>query len=201
MNTKFLAGLAMLAVLLAGSPVYAHGGRDGGGGSTSFAVARGSGGRSFASVRGGGSRGGSFVSHPGFAFGGSAHYYGGRGGGRYGYGRGGYGYRRGYGGYGGSGGYAFGYYGNPYYTYDYPDYGYDYSEPSYPAYGSSGYDNGGSVDVQVQQALAQQGYYRGAVDGIVGPATSAAISAYQHDNGLRVTGSINGGLLQSLGLE
>ena len=57
-----------------------------------------------------------------------------------------------------------------------------------------------SVSVQVQSALARQGYYRGAIDGIVGPGTRSAIAAYQHDNGLAVTGTINNGLLSNLGV-
>jgi hypothetical protein len=69
-----------------------------------------------------------------------------------------------------------------------------------PGYNSPGDYNGGPVSVAVQQALSQQGYYNGPVDGIVGPGTSAAISAYQQSNGLRVTGTITRGLLNSLGV-
>ena len=65
-------------------------------------------------------------------------------------------------------------------------------------YGS--YYNSGSVGVEVQQALNQQGYYRGPIDGVIGPGTSAAIAAYQRDNGLRVTGTITHGLLRDLGV-
>ena len=64
---------------------------------------------------------------------------------------------------------------------------------------AAAYDGGGSVAVQVQSDLANAGYYRGPVDGLVGPGTQAAIAAYQRDNGLAVTGTINGALLQSLG--
>jgi peptidoglycan hydrolase-like protein with peptidoglycan-binding domain len=53
----------------------------------------------------------------------------------------------------------------------------------------------------VQQELAREGYYRGSIDGQVGPLTRAAIAAYQKDNGLPVTGKITGDLLQSMGLD
>jgi hypothetical protein len=69
-----------------------------------------------------------------------------------------------------------------------------------PGYNSPGYYNGGSVSVSVQQALSQQGYYNGPIDGIVGPGTSAAIATYQQNNGLRVTGTITPSLLNSLGV-
>jgi peptidoglycan hydrolase-like protein with peptidoglycan-binding domain len=57
------------------------------------------------------------------------------------------------------------------------------------------------VDTQVQQDLAEAGYYRGPIDGVIGPMSRAAISSYQHDNGLAVTGAINGSLLQSMGID
>jgi peptidoglycan hydrolase-like protein with peptidoglycan-binding domain len=59
---------------------------------------------------------------------------------------------------------------------------------------------GGSTAVDVQRLLNQNGYYSGPVDGIIGPASSAAISSYQSSNGLPVTGQIDQGLLSSLGL-
>jgi peptidoglycan hydrolase-like protein with peptidoglycan-binding domain len=58
-----------------------------------------------------------------------------------------------------------------------------------------------SVPAQVQQELARDGYYQGPIDGILGPATQAAIAAYQRDNGLRVTGTINSHLLDALDLD
>jgi hypothetical protein len=111
---------------------------------------------------------------------------------------------RGYGNgwHGGGGGYyndwAYPYYGAyPYWGYGYPDYGYDYSS------GPSEYSSatGNSISEQVQEDLAQQGYYQGPIDGVVGPGTRAAIAAYQRDSGLPVTGAIDGGLLRSLGLN
>ncbi len=42
----------------------------------------------------------------------------------------------------------------------------------------------------VQQQLAAQGYYTGAVDGVDGPMTRAAVRAFQADHGLPVTGDV-----------
>jgi len=53
----------------------------------------------------------------------------------------------------------------------------------------------------VQDALAQRGYYSGAIDGQIGPESSRAIARYQADNGLAVTGNITQSLLQSLGID
>lgn len=44
--------------------------------------------------------------------------------------------------------------------------------------------------IQVQKALAQAGYYKGKVDGIVGKRTRAAIRAFQTANGLKVDGRV-----------
>jgi hypothetical protein len=67
-------------------------------------------------------------------------------------------------------------------------------------YNGPGY-NSGSVSVEVQQALSQQGYYNGPIDGVVGPGTSAAISAYQQNNGLPVTGTITPAVVNGLGID
>ena len=42
--------------------------------------------------------------------------------------------------------------------------------------------------VQIQQALKNAGYYQGSLDGKIGPATRAAIKAFQADNGLGTDG-------------
>jgi hypothetical protein len=71
----------------------------------------------------------------------------------------------------------------------------------FPYVASYDYGYGPGVDtvsVQVQQDLAHDGYYDGPIDGVVGPGTQSAIAAYQRDNGLPVTGTINGSLLRSL---
>jgi Putative peptidoglycan binding domain len=82
---------------------------------------------------------------------------------RYGYNPYGYGYGSGYYGYGA------GYYGNGYYGSNY-----------YRGYGYNGYQSGVA---RVQQRLARAGYYRGPIDGIMGPRTRYALRAYQRDHG------------------
>jgi hypothetical protein len=85
----------------------------------------------------------------------------------------------------------------------YPAYGYDpyYSNYVYdgPIYG---YGNvaPGDVTSEVQQALAQQGYYQGPIDGILGPMTRSAIARFQADRGLATTAAIDQPTLASLGL-
>jgi Putative peptidoglycan binding domain len=107
--------------------------------------------------------------------------------------------------YGGGFGYpSYGYYsywpysGYGYYPYSYSYYGgyypYSYSYYSGPAYG----DN---VVVAVQQRLAELGYYHGLIDGIMGPQTRAAISAYEATHNLVVDGTISRPLLDRMGLS
>jgi hypothetical protein len=116
----------------------------------------------------------------------------------------GYGYGYPYYSYGPSVSFGFGY---PYYSYGYP-YGYYGSYPSdysygYYSYNRSGYGGyaNGSVVIQVQSRLARAGYYRGAIDGVMGPRTHYAIQAYERDHGLRVDGAISGSLLRNMGLR
>ena len=122
-----------------------------------------------------------FISSFGFPFFGFGYPYG------YGYG---YGYP--YGGYPypyyGSGYYGGGYYGGGgYYNSGYYGGGYygarGYSGPGYGSYAyGSGYGHQSSV-ARLQQQLARAGYYRGSIDGIMGPRTRYALRAYQHDHG------------------
>lgn len=51
---------------------------------------------------------------------------------------------------------------------------------------------------QVQLGLYARGYYTGAIDGIAGPMTAAAITAFERDSGLPVTGRVTDGLLNAL---
>jgi hypothetical protein len=60
---------------------------------------------------------------------------------------------------------------------------------------------GDDVGAAVQKALADQGYYHGAVDGQIGPLSQRAIKRYQADHGLDPTGLINDPLLKSLGID
>jgi Putative peptidoglycan binding domain len=83
---------------------------------------------------------------------------------------------------------AWGY--SPYYN----NYAYDG-----PIYGA-GELSPGDVTAQVQEALAQQGYYYGAIDGVLGPDTRDALLRYQADHGLATTAAIDEPTLDSLGL-
>ena len=82
---------------------------------------------------------------------------------------------------------AWGY--NPYsiYPYDGPVYAYDDLPPD-------------QVIANVQAALADQGYYDGPIDGVLGPLTRAAIALYQQDHGLYVTSAVDEPTLASLGM-
>jgi ABC-type glycerol-3-phosphate transport system substrate-binding protein len=101
--------------------------------------------------------------------------------------------------YGSGYGYPFGYG----YGYGYPSFGVSASFSNYsPYYGRRAYGSrGGSVTVQVQQRLAQAGYYRGAIDGVIGNGTRSAIRAYERAHGLRVDGRIDPDLLSRMGIS
>lgn len=58
----------------------------------------------------------------------------------------------------------------------------------------------GGTAYSVQSALAERGFYEGAIDGLVGPMTRGAIASFQSEAGLPVTGEINSALLRALGL-
>lgn len=94
---------------------------------------------------------------------------------------------------------SYGYY--PYSYYSGPSIGFTYtSTPTYYRDSrSSDYDDDLAVDVQ--RALARRGFYRGSIDGDVGPGTRGAIREYQYRHGLEVTGRIDRSLLRSLGLS
>ena len=105
-------------------------------------------------------------------------------------------------------------YGSGYYPYDYSyDYPYDYSGYPYDGadYSSSSpysYYNGYAPSGQysntaisaVQSKLTSLGYYHGAIDGILGDQTEAAIARYQQDQDISVTGTVTSSTLQELGL-
>jgi Putative peptidoglycan binding domain len=83
----------------------------------------------------------------------------------------------------------------------YPD-GYSYYDDGYAPeeYAQSQYDNGyGDSSVsQIQEALAREGYYHGAIDGSVGPATRNALRRFQRDRGLEATGQIDRSVIDAL---
>jgi hypothetical protein len=87
--------------------------------------------------------------------------------------------------------------------YWYPAYGYDpyYNSYAYdePIYGYNDLDPT-QVIASVQTELQRLGYYRLAVDGLMGPGTRAAIANFQRDNGLSITSAIDRPTLQTLGL-
>lgn len=99
-------------------------------------------------------------------------------------------------------GYGYGYY--PYGSYaDATYYDDSYASDQYAqdtTANQSEYDNGSQVS-NVQSALAREGYYDGAIDGSLGPATQKALRRYQRDHGLPVTGSISRGVIQALQLR
>jgi hypothetical protein len=73
------------------------------------------------------------------------------------------------------------------YVYDEPIYGYNYMEPR-------------QVMIRVQRELRREGYYHGAIDGLIGPMTRSALARFQADAGLRVTRRIDGPTLAALGV-
>jgi Putative peptidoglycan binding domain len=87
--------------------------------------------------------------------------------------------------------------------YWYPAYGYDpaYSAYAYgePIYGYNNYAPGRVIE-NVQAALRNQGFYRGTVDGLVGPETRSALATFQRSHGLVATAAIDQPTLAALGL-
>jgi Putative peptidoglycan binding domain len=83
--------------------------------------------------------------------------------------------------------------------YPYDDY-YAYDDQDYYGYDASNDPYSVSMVGAVQSDLARQGYYRGVIDGVYGPQTRVAITRYQSNHGLQVTGSLTTATLRSLGL-
>jgi len=107
----------------------------------------------------------------------------------------------------------YGYYPYNYYPSDYyspsGDYSYGYDSGAYDNRDGGYYDRGAydSSDqytdrtiADVQTQLAKEGYYRGDIDGVLGPETRRAIVSFQSDHGLRVTGNLTQETLSTLGL-
>jgi hypothetical protein len=88
--------------------------------------------------------------------------------------------------------------------YWYPAWGYDDSASYYPydgpIYSGPNARPADQVVADVQAALQEQGYYKGEVDGLLGPLTREALAEYQQANGLYATQTIDQPTLQSLGL-
>jgi hypothetical protein len=97
-------------------------------------------------------------------------------------------------------GYYYGPPGVPYY-YQAPGVVYYSSRAAVPSrYLVRGAYHDDSLDVAVQRALARRGYYRGPIDGDIGPGSRSAIARFQRDHGFAVTGTINSTLLHGLGI-
>ena len=95
-------------------------------------------------------------------------------------------------------------YGDPdgYNDYPYGSYDYNTQDPYsyYSGYAAPAQSNNAVVS-SVQSHLAKLGYYSGAVDGVLGDQTEAAIARYQEDNDLSVTGTVTSATLHALGLQ
>ena len=89
--------------------------------------------------------------------------------------------------------YPYGYYGGGYYGYNSGYYGsstYSYgNQYGYDNNSGNGYTNGSNV-AELQRKLADAGYYRGPIDGIMGSRTYYALKAFRHDhaNGKNING-------------
>jgi hypothetical protein len=99
-----------------------------------------------------------------------------------------------------------GYYDNGYYDNGYYDNGYYDESSAANQYSTAPYtdqptDDAGSRVIDVQRALAREGYYDGSADGRLGDATRKALRKYQRDHGLEVTGTINGAVTEALRLR
>ncbi len=86
-----------------------------------------------------------------------------------------------------------------------PAYGYEPSAQYYaydgPIYAGRAALPPDRVIANVQAALQETGYYKGEVDGLLGPLTREALTGYQTDNGLYATAAIDEPTLDSLGLD
>ena len=89
--------------------------------------------------------------------------------------------------------------------YWYPAWGYSPSAQYYaydaPIYVGHRAEPPDQVIADVQAELQEMGYYRGEVDGLLGPLTREALTAYQADQGLATTAAIDEPTLDSLGMS
>ncbi|MGZ5552155.1 MAG: peptidoglycan-binding protein [Chthoniobacterales bacterium] len=88
--------------------------------------------------------------------------------------------------------------------YWYPAWGYNdshqyyaYDGPIYVGHRAEPLDR---VIADVQSVLQEMGYYKGEVDGLLGPLTREALTAYQEEQGLAPTAAIDEPTLDSLGM-
>ena len=89
--------------------------------------------------------------------------------------------------------------------YWYPAWGYNPSSEYYaydgPIYVGQRAEPPDRVIADVQAELQQMGYYKGEVDGLLGPLTREALAAYQADQGLTTTAAIDEPTLDALGMS
>src|SRR6266545_3600517 len=88
--------------------------------------------------------------------------------------------------------------------YWFPAWGYNPSSEYYaydgPIYVGQRAEPPDRVIADVQAVLQEMGYYRGEVDGLLGPLTREALTAYQADQGLTTTAAIDQPTLDALGM-
>jgi hypothetical protein len=89
--------------------------------------------------------------------------------------------------------------------YWYPAWGYNPSSEYYaydgPIYVGQRAEPPDRVIADVQAELQQMGYYKGEVDGLLGPLTREALTAYQAEQGLTQTAAIDEPTLDALGMS
>jgi hypothetical protein len=89
--------------------------------------------------------------------------------------------------------------------YWYPAWGYDPAAQYYaydgPIYVGQRAEPPDQVIADVQAELQDMGYYQGEVDGLLGPLTREALTAYQSDHGLYTTATIDEPTLDALGMS
>ena len=88
--------------------------------------------------------------------------------------------------------------------YWYPAWGYSPREEYYaydaPIYVGQRAEPPDRVIASVQATLQEMGYYKGEVDGLLGPLTREALIGYQNDQGLTATAVMDQPTLESLGM-
>ena len=90
-------------------------------------------------------------------------------------------------------------------NYWYPAWGYNSAHEYYaydaPIYAGKHAEPPDKVIADVQAVLQEMGYYKGEVDGLLGPLTREALTGYQADQGLVATAVIDEPTLDSLGMS
>ena len=89
-------------------------------------------------------------------------------------------------------------------NYWYPAWGYSPSEEYYaydaPIYAGKHAEPPDKVIADVQAVLQEMGYYKGEVDGLLGPLSREALTGYQTDQGMVATAVIDQPTLDALGM-